>query len=445
MTKPAYLRAFFCYNPAAAKIHASIYFPPRDCCNCGMGAPTFRVRTLLLAGGERMPLLLGGNLQPQYYPTLFITSQIRNAGRAVNSISAELASIKRLYTWAERRKIDLEARLGAGEYLRDFELEDLSRFVCERSFTVPGGRSGAQMKFREAKLREARIKAQSRYRHLMFLTRYLQWLSERLVEARAGCLDQGARAEICAMVANLGARKPRKAASSRLNARMGLTVDDQQKLVRVCGMRSIENTQYLGVEQRDELIVSLLLDLGIRAGELLALKTDDFDFQKSEVVIQRRPDDPDDPRVQQPLVKTCDRRLPVADDLMKLVYAYILGPRRSFQRAKRHKFLLVVHRHGPHAGKPLSAKGLAKIFKRLRQLADIPSLTPHVLRHTANERFSELMDEQGVPEAREEQLRSYNMGWRDGSGTAAAYTRRHIAAKAADASKRLQEKLNARK
>jgi integrase len=400
---------------------------------------------LLLADGERMPLLLGYDLQPQYYPTLFITSQVRNAGRAVNSISAELGSIKRLYTWADHRKIDLERRLAAGEYLQDAELEDLARFVCERPFTASRRRSGAQLKFREAKLREARIKAQSRYRHLMFLTRYLQWLSERLAEARTGFLDQGARVEIGEMVANLGARKPRKAGSSRLNTRMGLTIEDQKKLVRVSGMRSIENIQYLGVEQRNELIVRLLLDLGIRAGELLALKTDDFDFQKSEVVIQRRPDDPADPRVQQPLVKTCDRRLPVADGLMKLVYAYIMGPRRNVQRARRHKFLLVVHRNGPHAGKPLSAKGLAKLFRRLRQLADLPLLTPHVLRHTANERFSELMDEDGVPEAREEQLRSYAMGWRDGSGTAAAYTRRHIAAKAAEASKKLQEKLNARK
>ena len=410
-----------------------------------MNVSTFKVRTLLLADGERMPLLLSSNLQPQYYPTLFITSQVRNAGRAVNSISAELASIKRLYTWANHRKIDLETRLASGEYLRDSELEDLSRFVCEKPFTASRCRSGARLKFREAKLREARIQAQSRYRHLMFLTRYLQWLSERLVEARTGFLDQGARAEICAMVANLGTRKPRKATSSRLNARMGLIVDDQEKLIRVCGMRSIENAQYLGVEQRNELIVRLLVDLGIRAGELLALKTDDFDFQKNEVVIQRRPDDPADPRAQQPLVKTCDRRLPVADGLMKLVYAYIMGPRRSFQRARRHKFLLVVHRNGPHTGKPLSAKGLAKVFQGLRRLADLPSLTPHVLRHTANERFSELMDEDGVSEAREEQLRSYAMGWRDGSGTAAAYTRRHIAAKAADASKKLQEKLNARK
>lgn len=280
-----------------------------------MNGSTFKVRTLLLADGERMPLLLSSNLQPQYYPTLFITSQVRNAGRAVNSITAELASIKRLYTWAEHRKVDLETRLAAGEYLRDSELEDLSRFVCERPFTASRRRSGAGLKFREANLREARIQAQSRYRHLMFLTHYLQWLSERLVEARTGLLDQSARAEISAMVVNLGARKPRKVASSRLNARMGLTADDQEKLVRVCGVRSVENTQYLGVEQRNELIVRLLVDFGIRAGELLALKTDDFDFQKSEVVIQRRPDDPADPRVQQPLVKTCDRRLPVADGL----------------------------------------------------------------------------------------------------------------------------------
>lgn len=427
------------------EVSVLVYFRPRPCCNVWVSTLTFKIQTLLLPDGERMPLLHGPDLQPLYYPTLFITSQVRNAGRAANSVSAQLGSIKRLYTWATLRNVDLEERLALGDYFRDFEVEDLSRFVCEKQRRAFRGQTTAPSTLRSEKLHDGRLKAQSKYRHLMYLSSYLRWLSERLVEARSGHIDHGARAEICAMVAALSARKPRKASSSRLSARTGLTVDDQTRLVRTCMVRATENDLYPSTQLRDELIVRILLNLGIRAGELLSLKTDDFDFQASEVVIQRRPDDPTDPRLIQPVVKTCDRRLPVSDDLIRLVHDYILGPRRQFKRARRHAFLLVVHRKGPHEGLPLSIKGLTKIFRKLGLRSGLSGLTPHVLRHTANERFSELMDELHVTEAREEQMRSYAMGWRDGSGTAATYTRRHTATKAGEASKKLQRKLYVRK
>jgi hypothetical protein len=72
---------------------------------------------------------------------------------------------------------------------------------------------------------------------------------------------------------------------------------------------------------------------------------------------------------------------------------------------------------------------------------DLYSFTGHALRHKWNERFSELMDIQDNPpdEAQQEQLRSWLMGWRQGSGTAAIYNQRFIKRKASEASMALQE------
>jgi len=69
-------------------------------------------------------------------------------------------------------------------------------------------------------------------------------------------------------------------------------------------------------------------------------------------------------------------------------------------------------------------------------------LTPHILRHTANDLYSELMDEKEMLPPEEEKTRSYKMGWREGSGTTETYTRRHIEVKAKEASLALQAKFN---
>ena len=42
------------------------------------------------------------------------------------------------------------------------------------------------------------------------------------------------------------------------------------------------------------------------------------------------------------------------------------------------------------------------------------------------------MDKRGASPAEEDKMRSYIMGWKEGSGTAATYTRRHIENKAMD-------------
>jgi len=92
-------------------------------------------------------------------------------------------------------------------------------------------------------------------------------------------------------------------------------------------------------------------------------------------------------------------------------------------------------------GQPLSIKGLNKIFLEIQKVQpkELSNLTPHLLRHTANDRFSQLMDQRGATSAEEEKMRSYLMGWKEGSGTASTYTRRHIEKKAREAALKLQE------
>jgi integrase len=174
------------------------------------------------------------------------------------------------------------------------------------------------------------------------------------------------------------------------------------------------------------------------------LKVPDFDFQGNEVLIRRQHGDPEDPRPKQPVAKTLDRLLPLSDELIDLVHHYVITARQAARPAKRHPFLLIAHQQGANYGHAMSYSALSKVMRRIRAVAQIElnGLSGHVLRHTTNERLSDQWDVEGVPNAKEEKMRSYMMGWKEGSGTAATYTRRHTERMAREAQLKLQGRRN---
>ncbi|EJM8830235.1 site-specific integrase, partial [Pseudomonas aeruginosa] len=93
-------------------------------------------------------------------------------------------------------------------------------------------------------------------------------------------------------------------------------------------------------------------------------------------------------------------------------------------------------------GAPLSLSAVNVIFAELRNAfnGEFDAVTPHVLRHTWNDRFSDVMDKLKVSEAEEERMRSFLMGWAPTSKTSASYTRRHIRLKAQQVSLAMQSK-----
>lgn len=119
----------------------------------------------------------------------------------------------------------------------------------------------------------------------------------------------------------------------------------------------------------------------------------------------RRADDPEDPRKDQPLVKTRDRKIPLSPGLCKLTHEYITNTRRATEGARRHPFLFIAM----GTGAPLSLSAVNAIFAELRNAfnGEFDAITPHVLRHTWNDRFSDMMDTLKVSEAEEERMRSW--------------------------------------
>ena len=364
---------------------------------------------------------------------------------------AMLAAIRTLLAWAESHQISLEKHFGELQVLRESQLESLrayaqARQLCQNACTNKAFVSlrGAERARASLQHTEARISSGTHYIRLTYMADYLDWLAVQVLESMAVDIQGKALDRIRMMTHSLRSRRPQKIAPSRLSARKGLSRESQLALLALA-KPGVASNPFHGpsLQQRNEVAVLLLYHLGIRSGELLALKVSDFDFQKNEVVISRRHGDPSDPRRTQPVAKTLDRRVPLSNALSTLVSNYVLTGRREFAQSKRHSFLLVTQQVGPHQGRPLSLRGLAKIFTTIQRAepSRLQGLTAHVLRHTANDNFSGLMDSLKVPSPSEEKMRSYWMGWREGSGSAADYTRRHIEQKAREVSLKLQEGL----
>lgn len=90
--------------------------------------PRYAVRTIILATGERLPVLMDiTSGEPLFEPTVYSVSKLRSGNLASNSIEAALRAVMVLYVFLELRHIDLNERLRKGEVLGLGEIEELVR------------------------------------------------------------------------------------------------------------------------------------------------------------------------------------------------------------------------------------------------------------------------------------------------------------------------------
>ena len=395
---------------------------------------TYRIVPCRWQTGERYCLLLHAETGlPLWWPTLYVTTQIRAASSSVATIETALRSIQILLSYAIEHRICIEQRIRARKHLALYEVAGLADWA-QRSFH----------RSRPLKGRGRRPPTVSRGQHAIRLTwiaKYVKWLAQTILT-----ITPDDTAAIERVVKAILARRPRSRSGSSIPDR-ALTDEQCDRLLEVITPDHPDNPfPDRRTAERNELIIHLLLQLGIRRGELLAIQVGDIDWQGLSVTIHRRPDDPHDPRTHQPRAKTLARTLPLSRDLTERIHRYVSGARRQTKGAGSHRYLIVAHRKGPYQGDPLSHAGLSKVFTALRRCdPSLEGLHPHIMRHTWNSRFSQALDalpaNQRPTDAQEAQARNHHMGWIPGSGTAAVYNHRHIAERAKKTAQTMYKKL----
>lgn len=356
------------------------------------------------------------------------------------------------------RNIDLEERLDKGQLLSLGEIEELvkvCRLPLEKIHSMLGKAPSLSQQFsssvvsleklrmKSAGLPEVEIDPGSAATRLRNIRDYLRWLaiarmSKHGIDATLRItLESSTQYTSHAIDARLPSASYK---SGALDQREGLEPEVVEQILKVIDPHSSDNpwtdehSRY-----RNALIIEWLLCFGLRRGELLNVRIGDVKFRDSTVKVVRRADNPDDPRKNQPKVKTKGREIPISSGLLDKTNAYIMNHRSVIRGARKHDFLFVAS----DTGAPLSIPSLNKIFNVLRQkCVGMPNdVFPHIFRHTWNDRFSEEMDANKVGDEAEKKARSYLMGWSETSGTAATYTRRHIRNKAKEVSLQLQKNI----
>ncbi|WP_338033195.1 tyrosine-type recombinase/integrase [Kluyvera georgiana] len=338
------------------------------------------VDSFMLENGERYCHVVNKDTgEPLYYPNLYITTQVRNRSESISTMKVIAGSISLLYRFFMRKNINIDERIQKKLFLAPHEIEDLIEF------TSLNFRDGGDGNFRVSN-----VKKTTKYFRITTVANYLEWLCKILL-SHAG--QKNTLKEVMAFINNIKRKKPRN--NDKYNMEIEKSLDKAQldSLFSILSPGSNLNPFTEKVQQRNNLIFLLLHCFGLRAGELLNLRIGDIDFAESTIAIRRRANDKTDPRVYQPLVKTCERKL-IADT--KLIYEisdYILNDRRKVKNSNKHDFLFITYKEGKTQGQPLSFSSYHKIVSVVRQSSSLLSgLTGHKLRHTWNYEFSKTID-----------------------------------------------------
>lgn len=391
--------------------------------------------------GERYCLLVDELGLPEFYPNLFLTTQVRNRSLSYASMESALGAISVLNGFLRQRNINIEQRFRNMSFLNLSEL-DAIRDYCQTNFNRKKhavGRGPALNMVAHLK-DEVKVTRQTEYIRLTLIAQYIRWLAEYIFSE---VNDKAIILQIIGMEKGLKSRRPQKRNRNLEGQRSGLSSLELDTLFEVFRPESpINPFKCRNVQIRNRLMFLMLYHLGLRSGELLNIRVRDINYSYNQLVVARRADEKDDPRTHQPLVKTLDRRLPMKETLVMEIHHYVAKIRNCVKNSTKHDYLFVTHKSGPTQGCPLSKSSYKKIMVLVREVSpSIHSFTGHQLRHTWNETFSSHMDsmDETLNEKQQEKIRSYLMGWREGSGTAATYNKRFIRRKAHEASAKLQE------
>lgn len=429
-----------------------------------------RLSVHVFGEGERVPMLHDDRGLPMFYPTLFATSQLRNSGSAVNTIRNKLADIVVLLRWEQQQSRDLVTEFTGGHFLsvadvvslRDFAKLDMRN---QGPVTSKAGSSRVTVvDFLESKVAsrgvEAAVGGQQHYNRLSTMADYLEFVASVVTQQRG---ETRVAQDIARMAKTIRKHRPRGVAL-RHEDDVDLRSPPSELIAHFMAVGAEDDPRNPfrdpGIRLRNSIIFGLLRHTGMRRGELLSLRIDQFELgHEPQVWVRRNQDDAHDPRAYQPVSKTKERPLPLPQALADKVERYIMQVRAKIAPARRHPYLLVSHRNDIFLGRPLSVSALnSQIFARMRSVDPaFRQVHPHAFRHHFNYELSISIDEHNakakvaaeglgeapISEARELDIRAFLNGHRN-KASGAVYNRRHIRESSDKASRQVQAGLERR-
>jgi integrase len=405
----------------------------------------------VLGDGERVPMLHDDVGLPLFYPNLFATSQLRNAGAAVNTIRNQLSDLVVLMRWEQKHRRDLIEEFRSGRFLtvadvdslRDFAKLDMRHWQSDGKASA--GDVGEVVDFIEAKVAMKRalpaIGCQQHFNRLSTIADYLEFVASVVTQHQNSAKNSQ---EIARMAKTIRKHRP-KGLAAQIDEdleRSSPPTDVVERFMAVATEGDPRNPfRDPGIQLRNAILFGLARLTGMRRGELLSLRIDQFELgHEPQVWVRRNQDDPHDSRAYQPVAKTKERPLAIPESLANKIDRYIFRVRAKIAPARRHPYLFVSHHKGPHFGSPLSISALNQMFERMREVdATFDVIHAHAFRHHFNYELSVSIDEKNdaaklaqgdgslplISEARELDIRAFANGHRS-RASGQRYNRRRV-------------------
>ena len=381
----------------------------------------YKIRSAVTSSGEHRPLLTSAI---SGLPVLRVNQYMLVSRRdrcQVNTMKSELRALSILLSWADTQGIDLNAEVDRGiglDQAQIVSLVDALKLDYQKKKS-DGDEGGSKV----VALQIAVVTAEVWASRIAVARDFIIWgLSNVLARCEPGSLRyEHVRERRADIATEINSRIPPTHGSGK---RYGLTPKLKQRLFDVTRPGAIENPFQPAWQPRNALMIDLLEAIGVRRGELLKLRTTSFSpGPKPTINILRKPDDLDDPRANQPQVKTQERRLPLDVALAARLQIYITEERRLLPNAKKTPFLFL-----SRSGKPMSLKNFNKMFDQISKWHPefIGLLSPHILRHTFNDDFSETLERSGCSQEKAKEQRNYVNGWTPNSSQGTRYNRRFV-------------------
>ena len=389
------------------------------------------------SSGQRLPLLVqAGDATPLPILIPFIYVQLKLRHRAYNTAAAHLRAIQAFYAYSKSRDMDIDEAILACHF------EAILALLDGYAIWLQSGRHADNLIARIGKpgtVLFQQISSRTRDQYLRLLKKYLSWCVTRYIpRARQNSATQ---ADINVVFADVADVIERRFESHIINARPDRTryrslTDTQLQIVRtLIRPGAAENPFPERLQLRNWLMIELLLETGIRRGELLKLYTTDINkgSQHAYVSINDREHDPRDPRVEEPALKTHGRTVGISAQLYEVYERYIQRDRRPLRDGKPMK-LLYRYLFISDRGRPLSIRALSNVLDRLFLTIELahpgllPTLSAHDFRHTFADHFlAYLVEKRGHDlERATDELRRV-CGWSDTSTMPRRYASRYLA------------------
>ncbi len=191
---------------------------------------------------------------------------------------------------------------------------------------------------------------------------------------------------------------------------------------------------------RNNLIVDLIVDTGIRRASIAKLKISDIHFegQTPKIWIAGEVSDKSDPRANKPEQKTQEHFCYPNSGVLKKLKSYIEKHRPKLVNERSGEFVFLAEKNSRFTrGDPMSLNAINYIFTRMSAYLGV-RLHPHMLRHIWNLKFSELSKDSKYSSYELDKSRRILMGWTPTSEMTSVYNRPAEIERAQELVRRLQ-------